>query len=122
MEDFLLQEALENSGVQTFVFSGHEVSAPHHPRFVYEYPERVSQGYPRSAHFHVTKEARIDAPTHESMTVSVWLSPRSDFRPEYVTALSALVSIGAKLGDPFLDSGSGELQINQQAAQLLGLL
>ena len=39
-----------------------------------------------------------------------------------MAALSAFVSIGLELDDPFLDTGSGELQINQQPAQLFDLL
>ena len=39
-----------------------------------------------------------------------------------MATLSALVSIGLELDDPFLDTGSGELQINQQPAQLFDLL
>ena len=39
-----------------------------------------------------------------------------------MTALSTLVLIGVELGDPLLDTGSGEFQINQQATSLLDLL
>lgn len=39
-----------------------------------------------------------------------------------MAALSALVSIGLELDDPFLVTGSRELQINQQPAQLFDLL
>jgi len=53
------------------------------------------------------------------MTVSVLSSRRSGLRAEYVAALSTLVSVGVELGDPLLDTGSEELQINQQAAHLL---
>jgi hypothetical protein len=38
-----------------------------------------------------------------------------------VVAISALISIGLELGDPFLYTGSGELQINQQPARLFDL-
>jgi hypothetical protein len=55
------------------------------------------------------------------VTISVLSSPRSDLRAEYVTALWTLVSIGAERGDPLLDTGIGELQINEQAAHLFDL-
>jgi hypothetical protein len=39
-----------------------------------------------------------------------------------VTALSTLILIGVDLGDPLLDTGSGELQIEEQATSLFDLL
>ena len=39
-----------------------------------------------------------------------------------MAALSTLVSVGMELGDPLLDTGSGEFQINQEAAHLLELI
>ena len=39
-----------------------------------------------------------------------------------MTAFSTPVSIGVELSNPLLDTGLGELQINQQATQLLDLL
>ena len=39
-----------------------------------------------------------------------------------MAALSTLVSVGMELGDPLLDTGSGELQINQEVAHLLELI
>jgi hypothetical protein len=56
------------------------------------------------------------------MTISIWSSPRKSLRIEYIAALSALVSVGVELGNPLLDPGSEELQINQQATPLLDLI
>ena len=39
-----------------------------------------------------------------------------------MAALSTLVSVGMELGDPLLDTGSRELQINQEVAHLLELI